>query len=284
VDFVKVHGRLTRESYFAIARAARERRIPFAGHVPTTVTAAEASDSGQRSLEHLLAIPNECTPADSAALQLRFPLQRVLGRCTSESLAPLFARFVRNGTWIVPTLVAQFELAVLPTREVPGDSVARFIPDTLRRFVQQIFQLPADVPRDADVVGRALFARRLAVVGAMHRAGVRLMTGTDAPLRNSPPGFGVHEELELLVRAGLSPMDALRAATLEPARFLEMTDSSGTIEVGKLADLLLLDADPLADIRNTRRIAAVVADGHLLAAEDRAALLREMERAADSIR
>jgi imidazolonepropionase-like amidohydrolase len=97
----------------------------------------------------------------------------------------------------------------------------------------------------------------------MHRAGVHIMAGTDAPLRNSPPGFGLHEELALLVRAGLSPHAALVAATLEPARFLGMQDSLGVVETGKLADLVLLNANPLDDIRNTRRISVVIANGRL---------------------
>jgi imidazolonepropionase-like amidohydrolase len=98
-------------------------------------------------------------------------------------------------------------------------------------------------------------------VGALHRAGVRVMAGTDAPLRNSPPGFGLHEELVQLARAGLTPHDALRAATLEPARYLGALDSLGTVEAGKVADLVLLDADPTADVRNTARVAVVVANG-----------------------
>jgi imidazolonepropionase-like amidohydrolase len=261
VDFVKVHGQLTRESYFAIARAARERGIPFAGHVPRAVGAAAASDSGQRSIEHLLTVPNECTPAELTALAPRFAVQGALGGCATESRAPLFARFVRNGTWMVPTLVAAVEISEWPRRALPGDSVARYLPDTLRRFVAAIFPMPADVPAGADSVGRALYAKRVATVGALHRAGVPVMAGTDAPLRNSPPGFGLHEELVQLVRAGLTPHEALRAATLLPARFLGVLDSLGTVEVGKAADLLLLDADPLADVRNTARIAVVVANG-----------------------
>jgi imidazolonepropionase-like amidohydrolase len=106
----------------------------------------------------------------------------------------------------------------------------------------------------------------------MRRAGVHILTGTDAPLRNSPPGFGLHEELLMLSRGGMSPFEVLRAATFEPARYLAM-DSAGTIEVGKLADLVLLDANPLADIRNTRRIAAVVSNGRLFDAADRRRLL-----------
>jgi imidazolonepropionase-like amidohydrolase len=278
VDFIKIHSQLTREIYFASARAARARGIPFAGHVPRVVTAEEASDSGQRSIEHLLTIPNACTPAESLALAPRFPIQSVFGRCTSSDLTPLFARFVRNGTWVTPTFTAQVEIAILPKRELPGDTLARYLPDTLRRFVAQIFPPPPDIPPDADVVGRALFEKRLAVVGAMHRAGVHILPGTDAPLRNSPPGFGLHEELRLLVKAGLSPLDAIRSATIEPARFFGLTDSLGTIAAGRVADLVLLDADPLADIANTARISCVVANGRLIDAAERKQRLAEMER------
>ena len=275
VDFVKVHSQLRPETYFAIARRARERGIPFAGHVPRTVGALAASDSGQRSIEHLLAIPAPCSPADSIALAPRFPVQAALGRCSSASLDELYASLVRNGTWITPTFTAQYEVAIWPGREVPGDAFGRFLPDTLRRYVAGIFPMPAGVPSGADSVGRAMLAKRMQQVGTMHRAGVRVLAGTDAPLRNSPPGFGLHEELSLLVQGGLTPMDALRAATLAPAEYLGLADSLGTVAPGKLADLILLDADPLADIRNTRRISMVVADGRLL---DSAVRTRMLER------
>jgi imidazolonepropionase-like amidohydrolase len=274
VDFVKVHSQLRPETYFAIARRARERGIPFAGHVPRTVGALAASDSGQRSIEHLLAIPAPCSPADSVALAPKFPVQAALGRCSSASLTELYGRFVRNGTWITPTFTAQYEVAVWPGRDVPGDAFGRYLPDTLRRYVAGIFPMPAGVPPGADSVGRAMLARRMRQVAAMHRAGVRVLAGTDAPLRNSPPGFGLHEELSLLVQGGLTPMEALRAATLAPAEYLGMADSLGTVATGKLADLILLDADPLADIRNTRRIAVVVADGRLIDSAARSRLLQ----------
>lgn len=274
VDFVKVHTQLKRDTYFAAAREARARGIPFAGHIPGDVTAAEASDSGQKSLDHLLRIPNPCTPAEFELLKPRYPIQRVLGLCTADDLTPLFDRFVRNGTWIVPTFSAQLEIALWPTRALPGDAYARYLPDTLRKFVASIFPMEPGIPPHADVTGRALFEKRLALVGAMHRRGVAILPGTDYPLRNSPPGFGLHGELEYLARTGMSPFDVLRAATSEPARYFGMADSLGTVAAGKVADLVLLNANPLADVRNTRRISAVVVNGRLFDAAARNALLR----------
>jgi imidazolonepropionase-like amidohydrolase len=273
VDFVKVHGQLTRETYFAIARRARERGIVFAGHVSRAVGAADASDSGQRSIEHLLAIPAPCTPAESIALLPRFPVQGALGRCSSEDLAPLYARFVRNHTWVTPTFTAQYEVAIWPGHAVPGDSLAHYLPAALRSYVAEIFPMPDSIPPGADSVGRAMFAKRLRQVATMYHAGVKVLTGTDAPLRNSPPGFGLHEELALLVRGGLTPFEALRAATLEPANYFVMRDSVGAIAPGQLADLVLLDANPLKDIGNVRRISAVVANGRLFAGDERKRLL-----------
>jgi len=273
VDFIKVHSQLNAESYFAIARRARERGVVFAGHVPRVVGSAAASDSGQKSIEHLLGIPAECTPADSVALAPRYTVQGALGRCSSEDLAPLYEKFVRNGTYVTPTLTAQVEVAVWPTRAVPGDSLAHYLPKAVRDYVAQIFPMPDSIPPNADSVGRAMLEKRLRQVSAMQRAGVHILTGTDAPLRNSPPGFGLHEELALLVSGGMAPFDALRSATLEPARYFGMLDSLGTIAPGKLADLLLLDANPLQDIRNTRRISAVVANGRLYAGAARERLL-----------
>ena len=273
VDFIKVHSQLNAESYFSIARRARERGVVFAGHVPRVVGSAAASDSGQKSIEHLLGIPAECTPTDSVALAPRYTVQSALGRCSSEDLAPLYAKFVRNGTYVTPTFTAQVEVAVWPTRAVPGDSLAHYLPKAVRDYVAQIFPMPDSIPPNADSVGRAMLERRLRQVAAMQGAGVHILTGTDAPLRNSPPGFGLHEELTLLVRGGMSPFEALRSATLEPARYFGMLDSLGTIASGKLADLVLLDANPLQDIRNTRRISAVVANGRLYVGAERERLL-----------
>jgi imidazolonepropionase-like amidohydrolase len=274
VPFVKVHTGLRPDVFFAILRRARERRLPVGGHVSATVGAQAASDSGIRSIEHLLGVPMPCTPAESVALAPRFPTQAALGRCSSRDLAPLYAAMARNATWVTPTLTAALEIARWPRRNLPGDSVAPFIPDTLRRFVAGIFPMPENVPAGADGTGLKVFERRLRQVADMHRAGVGILAGTDAPLRNSPPGFGIHQELRYLVLGGMSNFAVLRAATLEPARALGMTDSLGTIEPGKLADLVLLARNPLIDIGNTAAIVGIVANGRYIDARARQQLLR----------
>jgi imidazolonepropionase-like amidohydrolase len=274
VDFIKVHSQLSAESYFAIARRARERGIVLAGHVPRVVGSAAASDSGQKSIEHLLAIPADCSVADSIALQPRFSVQGALGRCSTEDLAPLYAKFVRNGTYVTPTFTAQVEVATWPQHAVPGDTVAHYLPKAVRDYVASIFPMPDSIPPNADSVGVAMLNKRLRQVAAMQRAGVHILTGTDAPLRNSPPGFGLHEEFTLLARGGMSPFEILKSATLEPARYFGMLDSSGTVAAGQFADLVLLDANPLRDINNTRKISAVIANGRLFAGADRVRLLR----------
>jgi imidazolonepropionase-like amidohydrolase len=123
------------------------------------------------------------------------------------------------------------------------------------------------------VRGRAHLQRCLEVVGQMNHAGVPLLAGTDSPYAYCFPGSGLHDELELLVEAGLSPREALETATLGPARYLGRTNELGTIAAGKRADLVLLAADPLADIRNTRRIIAVVAAGRVYPAAALQAML-----------
>ena len=273
VDFIKVHSQLNAESYFAIARRARERGVVFAGHVPRVVGAAAASDSGQKSIEHMLTIPVPCSASDSIALAPRFTVQSALGRCVTEDLSPLYAKLVKNGTYVTPTFTAMVEVASWPSRYVPGDTLAHYLPQAVRDYVAQIFPMPDSIPPNADSVGRALLAKRLEQAETMRRAGVRVLTGTDAPLRNSPPGFGLLEEMTLLARGGMSPMNVLRAATIDPARYLGMLESAGTVAPGKLADLVVLDANPLADIGNVRRIAAVIANGRVFAGADRDRLL-----------
>ena len=279
VDVIKLHTGLTRETFFAAARRAREVGMPFAGHVPRTISAIEASDSGMRSIEHALTIPTPCTAAESLSLLPKFPVQRVLGPCSSAPLTPIFAAFARNNTWVTPTFVAAYEIAEWPQRALPGDAYAKYLPDTLKKFVAWIFPMPDSIPAGAERVGRTMFNKRVALAGAMHRAGVHLLAGTDSPLRNSPPGFGLADELVLLARGGVPLHDVLKIATLEPGRFFSATDSIGTVQPGRFADLVILDRNPLTDARNYRSVNAVIANGRVFTQEDRDAILATLEAA-----
>ena len=280
VDFVKVHNGMPPAAYFAVAREARRRKMVFAGHVFPPVTPLQASDSGQRSLEHLSGFPNVCAGDDSTVIAGATPLQRFLfGDCTREEQGPTFARLAANHTWITPTLIVQTEVA--NPGVVPNDSLLHYFGDSLQALWRLVMPPPPPtVPPAVTAAGARLFEKRLALVKALHTAGVPILVGTDAPLRASPPGFAVHDELALLVRAGLPPLEALRAATSNPASYFAATDSLGSVTVGRVADLVLLDANPLTDISNTRRISAVIANGRVYDSPARLGLLNEAQRAA----
>ena len=280
VDFVKVHNRLSRGSYFAIAEAVKKHGLVFAGHVPDSVTVVEASAAGQRSLEHLFGFKSICTDSERVALAPRHPIQRFIGTCADGDPTADFKQVAANGAWAVPTLVITYPVGLLPDTVLGSDSTLKYRSPSLRRLEKLMMSMPTNVPQSAGAVGRQIFAKRVELVGAMHRAGIPLMTGSDAPGKNALAGFSLHDELSFFVQAGLSTMDALRSATYEPARYFNALDSLGTIGPGKIADLLLLDADPLEDIINTRRIAAVIWNGRVMDAADRKRVLEDAERAA----
>lgn len=228
VDFIKVHDDLTRDSFLAIAAASKQRGLAFVGHVPASMTPAEASDLGQKSIEHLEFIPKPCLVLFAAGS--RAVPRDVPPNCDSQSLDALLRRFARNGTWLDPTIQSFRYFA--PTRWDP--ILAEF-----RELVQSIRQ-----------------NHNLMLAG----------TDSSAFLENEgdPPGVSLQDELALLVDSGFTPIEGLRAATLNPADFLGLSETLGSVEVGKTADLVLLDANPLDDIRNTERIAAVISRGRYL--------------------
>ena len=275
VHFVKVYDRLSRPAYFALAAEARRRGLAVEGHVPLRVTPAEAVDAGQRAIDHLTLVLESCVPGaleraaagwrtESMLLLADERLAASLDRYDAAACDRLFARFRQAGTWHVPTAVQARGYFRADSAADPRDAL---VP---RAMLAEWRGYAARLPAARRAAGRRVVRRQLELVGAMHRAGVHVLAGTDAS--DEPwvyPGASLHDELALLVEAGLSPLDALRAATIEPARYLGATDTLGLVAEGHAADLVLLDANPLQDIRATTRIAAVVLRGRLL---DRAAL------------
>ncbi len=301
--FIKVYDGLSRDEYLAIADETKRRGIPFAGHVPIAVSLADAADAGQVSMEHLIKMAEACSsrPAEveSASRQVNpgaMPspaamraqiLKRTTLLNTTFSLgvcAPLFQRFVRDHTWQVPTLTVLRGTYYALDSAFTHDPRRAYMAAADTAWWQALVRQRQMLFRPGDVaVAKAFFARHEQIVGAMHRAGVGLLVGTDVSNPWVYWGFSLHDELANFVESGLTPMEALQAATVEPARFLGATDSLGTLERGKVADMVLLDADPLADIHNTQRISAVVLRGQLIDSAARQRLLDGARAAAHAM-
>lgn len=306
-DFIKVYSRLPRDVYFAIADEARKRGIPFAGHVPEAVSAAEASDAGQKSIEHLTEVALACS-RDGGAIraelltltsQFRAPGagmadkmssgKRMLGdyaripETYDEATAQaLFARFAKNGTWQCPTLTLLRAMMDAPPEA--NDPRLEYLSQSVRTKWATGFHggIPEEPRKALMALSQAEFENSKKLAGLMYRAGVRIMAGTDAMNPQCFPGFGIHDELALLVESGMTPLDALRAATSNAAEFMGEIDRRGTIEAGKSADLVLLKKDLLADIHNSRSIEAVVLHGKLMTRPMLDGMLAEARRLAGS--
>jgi hypothetical protein len=299
-DFIKVYENLSRDSYFAIAAEAKKDGIPFVGHVPVSVTALEASDAGQKSIEHLDGLDYVISPlgdgfrrdrlerigkppqpGEMMKLPLRIAneLNQLADTYDERRAASLFAHLVRNGTWQVPTLSVARVFASIGDAALYQDAHLKYVSKQDRGWWEGNPIVHIEMPEY--VAGRKRgFQETMRITHAAHQAGVGFLAGTDS---GGVPylyyGFSLHDELTLLVEAGFTPMQALQAATRDPAQFLGLNDT-GTVEVGKRADLVLLGADPLADIHNTRKIEAVLLGGRLFDRRELDAFLSSVENRA----
>lgn len=298
-DFVKLYSLLRRDTFVAAAEEAKRLGLPIAGHVPDRLSVVLGSDLGMRSQEHLYALyvdvssardeirrTIENTPDDPAEPFAWFFTMRRLERQAIKSYDPrraaeVFATLARNRTALCPTL-SVVRTFCFPEEEFLPDPRLRYVPP----WAQELWL--ANVPNENELppgeaeAGREFFDATLRLIGEAARAGVPVIPGTDvnylAPFQFA--GFSLHDELALLVRAGLTPMQAIQAATLEAARTVDLQHVSGTVAPGKYADLLVVDDNPLADIRNTQRIHAVVTNGRLITRSERERILAEIEEEA----
>jgi len=276
VDFIKVHRAISRDAYFGALAECRKLGIPLVGHVPNTVTPMEASDAGQACIEHV----GTLFEGTFAAAHKDEPFAAALDHFSKVSATELFARFASNKTVLTPTLVAH-RMVIQFGRAKPNER-DKFVSRSARELAAYI------ATRDRDQLTPEFYERMeqqfraaLPLVKQMQDAGVRLLAGTDTGIAGTYPGFDLHDELELLVSAGLTPMQALQSATRNVAEFLRDNDG-GLVAVGRRADLVLLEANPLEDIRNTRKIHAVIVGGKFLDRDALDRLLQEAERAAQT--
>jgi len=271
VDFIKLQSLIPRDAVFAIADEAKKQDIPFVGHVPDAVRASEASNAGQKSFEHLIGIFEGASPLEDEFIKGGKSESKFLATYDPARAAALFALLAKNQTWQCPTLVWERGGNLIELSDFGHDPRAKYVPAywkdvTWKRFTEQV-----EHGFKTDDLGtrRRFVEKELEVVKAMHQAGVQFLAGTDtASGVYIFPGFSLHEELQRFVAAGFTPLEALQTATLNPAKFFGMEDKLGTIEKGKMADMVLLEENPLDDIRNTQKIEAVIVGGRYLSRHD----------------
>jgi imidazolonepropionase-like amidohydrolase len=284
MDFVKVYWNLSRDEFLAIADEAKKEKIPFEGHVPFAVRADEASDAGQASIEHLTEIPMTCSnnekklrAVDPAIWDVSYD-QKLLDSYDSTKCNDLFLRFMKNGTWQCPTLVMFYKLAA-DQDDMLNDPRLKYIPTDQRENWKSFIENLQKRSREQIEYGKNQWKLDMKLVNEMHAAGVNFIAGTDVSIDNSYvyPGFSLHDELLHLVEAGFSPMEAIQSATRNPAKFMGKLNVLGTLEEGKIADMVLLDANPLEDIRNVHKINAVILNGRIFDKEAVQKLLTDAE-------
>ena len=282
-DFIKLQSLIPRDAVFAIADETKKQHIAFAGHVPDSVRAQEMSEAGMKSFEHLIGLFEGSSPAEDDFLKGNKTEARFLETYDPERAEKLAATLATNHTWQCPTLVWERGGNLIDVADFSKDTRAKYVPaawktKTWKRFTDEIAQGYGD---DNLAVRKKFLEKELEVVHLLHQKGVRFLAGTDTP----PgvyifPGFSLHEELQRFVVAGFTSLEALQTATINPAEFFGMEARVGSVEPGKLADLVLLNANPLTDIANTQKIAAVIANGRYYSKQDLQNLLALVEAAA----
>ena len=293
VDFIKVYDLLSKETYDAVIAEAKKEGLPFIGHIPFSVSAAEASDVGQKSIEHLSGIllassSREEEFREELVENQRLDGSQLLDTYSEQKAAQLFARFQRNETWQTPTLVNTWKTLAAYRRDPRVMDPLKYMPTYYKRGEAKVGGSVASewnpngsfITVDDVAEYERRFNKYLEIVADMRRVGVEFLTGTDTLKPYNLPGFSLLDELELLVEAGLTPLEALQAGTINPARFLGIEDSLGTVEKGKYADLVLLGANPLEDISHVREIEGVVTNGRFLPKSSLEKMLAEVEEAA----
>lgn len=261
-DFIKIHPGLDDEEFAAIAEAANELGMPFAGHVPVAVGLDKALESGMASIDHLDGYMAALMPAryDASGGYGGFFDVLLAGDVDADGITSLAEATAAAGTWIVPTetLVEQL-IDEVPVSELRSRSEMQYVPRaTVDRWAEAKLQQQRERGFSTEVAAQATHIRRSLVL-ALHRAGAGILLGSDAPQIFNVPGFSLHRELELMVAAGLTPFEALRAGTTNVAQFLGLR--TGVIETGYEADLVMLDSNPLEEIASTRRIHGVMLRG-----------------------
>ena len=275
VDFIKIQSGVPRDAYFAIAEETKRVAIRFEGHVPDAIRASEAIAAGQRTFEHLIGIFEASSPDEDKYITDKYDGGTKRPGVFLKTYDPAReARIIHEiavaGTWQCPTLF--WERGQWLVDSVTGMND----PDLAYAAKSWIAKWPASrtsilkgLASDPHPVREEFVAHELDIVRKLHAAKVPFLAGTDTPAGvDVLPGVSLHLELQRFAAAGFTPLEALQTATLNPARFYDKLADYGSVQPGRVADLVMLSANPLSDIRNTRTIVGVVADGRYLSSAD----------------
>src|ERR1700733_1924032 len=284
-DFIKVQSVISHDAYLAAAAEAHKQNLPFVGHVPDKVRITEAVAAGQKSIEHLMGSFEGCSSEEQKFIDGQGNTKLLLTTTDQKKCAALLALLAKSQNWQCTTLAWKRGGIFLDQRDLAHDPLGKYVPAYWRDVTWKRFydEMMTELRKHPLELRKEYFARIIKIVADMRRAGFPFLAGTDsAPAIYAHPGFSLHDELANFVESGFSPMEALQTATSNPAKFFGTESTQGSVAKGKVADLVLLDADPLADIHNTRKIEAVIANGHLYDHTALDTLLKNAESAARS--
>lgn len=274
-DFIKIHPGLSAPEFNAIAEQANELSMPFAGHVPVSVGLSGALARGIATIDHLdgymaALLPANVDPSGGYGGFFDVMLADDIDR---DGTGALVAATVAAGVANVPTqTLFEFRVSDEAATDLANRPEMQYVaPSTVKQWVRSKQDLTRERGFSADVAATAIAVRR-ELIRRLHEAGGLILLGSDAPQVFNVPGFSLHRELELMVLSGMTPYAALQTGTTAPAGFFGL--DAGTVEPGKLADLVLLDANPLADITNSRRVHGVLVRGRWLRASELLAAAR----------
>lgn len=261
-DLLKVHPGLTRDEYDAMAKTAREEGIRFGGHVPAEVGLEHAIAMGQETFDHI----------DGYAELL----EAEKGPVDGKKLSAIVKKSKDANVWIVPTSALwEVLFGTIPLDTLKSYPELKYVPQaTVDQWSSAFEQRLTQIPREQ---AKNVIAARTTILRALHRGGVKILMGTDAPQQFSVPGFSLHRELLRMREAGMSPYEILKSGTVNVGEYFAKQDSFGTIEPGRRADLVLVDANPLADVANVARISGVMVRGRWLSRSDLDAGLAKIE-------
>jgi imidazolonepropionase-like amidohydrolase len=271
VDFIKVQSGIPRDAYFAIADESKKDNIIFEGHVPDSIRASEAVSADQYTFEHLIGIFEASSPDETKYLTGKKTVGMFLETYDPALEAKIIALLAKNHIWQCSTLFWERGQWLVDAIDYTKDPDLAYAGNTwvTKQWPRAQKGILKSLDTDPLPVREKFVTHELDIVRKLHAAGVPFLAGTDTPAGvDVIPGISLHLELQRFVAAGFTPLEALQTATLNPAKFYNKLNDYGTVQTGRIADLILLEANPLDDIANTRKITAVITDGRYLSQQD----------------